>query len=133
MKVLMPPKHLCKKMHKLLNTFYENEKNNKRALSIDNYKMYREAFTIFCNWYELEVPVTNFKKKIDKTKSLGECTESGKIILLYPYVFNKRKQKEKLSCTYLGLVFHEWGHYYLWADAETKALEFELRMIKRGK
>jgi len=133
MRVLLPPKYLCKKMSKLLQEFYDNEKDNTGVIKIDNYKIFKEAVKIFCDWYELEYPITHFKRVIDKTHSLGECTENGIINLLYPNIFYIRKQKQKLSCNYISLVYHELGHYYLWSNPETKALEFELKMTKRGR
>jgi hypothetical protein len=131
MKLLLPPKYLCRKMYKLFNKFYKLEKNNEYGISALNQQFFNQGIEIFCKYYEIDIPIIKFKKKIDEQNALGECTEKGKINLLCPNIFYERKKKEDLSCDYVGLIYHELGHYYLWSDAEIKALEFELKMLKR--
>ncbi len=133
MKILLPPRYICKKMYSLFHDFYDAEKENEGRMSVDNYKLFREGVKIFCEWYELDYPSINFKRKVDNTKSLGECTEKGTLNLMYPNVFHKRNVNKNSNYSYVALVFHELGHYYLWSNAEIKALEFELKMIKRGR
>ena len=125
MKLLLPPKYLCKKIYKQLNYFYDKNKNNKKTLVERN--VFNNAIKIFCNFYQIPVPKIFFKRRYRRKTQVGECNENGKISIIYPHAHFKYKY----DCNWCGIVYHELAHYYLWAYAEEKALEFEMKMLKR--
>ena len=123
MKINLPPIKKCKRMYKLLKQFYEEYKDSKY---IENYTKFKHAMIIFCNYYHIELPIRiRFRRSFGKEKCLGMCYENGAIDLLYPYNYNGGYNK------WISIVYHELAHYILWANAEEKAIEFELKMIKR--
>jgi hypothetical protein len=124
MKITLPNIIKCKKMYKLLDSFYMENVLKKH---ITDYTKFNHAIMIFCASYGLVKPHRiRFRRCFqDDKKCLGKCYESGNIDILYPCDFHG-------DCKWwIGVVYHELGHYYLWANAEEKAMEFELKMLKR--
>jgi len=122
MKILLPSLMKCRRIYKLLKIFYETEKKNE---FIDNKTPFNHALILFCAFYNMQVPHIRFRRSFGHEKCVGMCTNRGHIELLYPYNYDGNAQ------SWIGIVYHELGHYYLWSEAETKALEFELKMLKR--
>lgn len=124
MKIALPNLIQCKRMYKLLENFYSE---NVLEKSINDYTQFNHAIMIFCSSYNMVKPNRiRFRRSFkDDRKCLGKCYESGNIDVLYPCNFYG-------DCkSWIGVVYHELGHYYLWSKAEEKAIEFELKMLKR--
>lgn len=121
-KILLPPYMTSKRIFKLLKIFYETEIENE---FIENKTPFDHALIIFCGFYNMQIPKVRFRRSFGKDKCVGMCMGNGNIQLLYPYNYNGNCQ------AWIGIVYHELGHYYLWAKAEEKAMEFELKMLKR--
>ena len=57
---------------------------------------------------------------LDWGKSGGRTFEDGKVALVHPENW-KRGRKYNSERRWIQTVYHEMGHYVLWADAERKA------------
>jgi hypothetical protein len=122
MRVLMPPLHKCKKMYRLLNEFYlENEDN----YYIDNYTKFDYAVIIFCAYYQIPKPHRIRFRRSFKEKVVGLCYGSGNIDLYYPFHYNGDAHH------WIGVFYHEMCHYVFHIKDEEKALEYEMKMMKR--
>ena len=118
----MPPLHKCKKMYRLLNEFYlENENNYK----IDNYTKFDYAVIIFCAYYQIPKPKRIRFRRNFKEHVLGLCYPSGRIDLYYPFHYPGDAHH------WIGVFYHEMCHYVFHIKDEDKALEFEMKMMKR--
>ena len=123
MKLLFPPIRKCKRMYKLLLDFYTENENNKH---INDYTKFNHAVTIFCAFYNVPRPKRiRFRRTFGKDKCVGLCYASGNIDLLYPYNYNY------IGSSWVGVVYHELFHYIFHCQEEEKALEFELKMLRR--
>jgi len=123
MKMLLPSLTKCKRMYRLLEVFYnENEKHE----FIIDYTKFNHAIIIFCDFYHVAKPYRiRFRRTFGKQKCVGLCYPSGNIDLLYPYNY------DGTSSSWIGVVYHELCHYTFHCKEEEKALEFELKMLKR--
>ena len=129
MKILLPSLMKCRRIYKLLKIFYESEKKN---YYIDNKTSFNHALILFCAFYNISVPHVKFRRSFGHEKCVGMCMGNGNIQLLYPYNYRNSKRRGNGNVqSWIGIVYHELGHYYLWAKAEEKAMEFELKMMKR--
>ena len=124
MKIVLPNLMQCKRMYKLLDSFYLE---NVLKKNIEDYTKFNHAIMIFCSSYNIVKPHRiRFRRSFkDDHKCLGKCYESGNIDILYPCNFYGDGR------AWIGVVYHELGHYYLWANAEEKVVEFELKMLRR--
>jgi len=122
MNILLPSLIKCKRMYKLLALFYNKEKEHE---NIENMTPFNHALIIFCGFYNMPVPHVRFRRSFGHEKCVGMCFKSGNIELLYPSCYHGNAH------SWIGVVFHELAHYYLWSKAEDKAIEFELKMLKR--
>jgi predicted SprT family Zn-dependent metalloprotease len=66
---------------------------------------------------------------IDWGKTAGETYENGNIHLVHPENW-KRGRKYNSERGWINMVYHELAHYFFWADAETKADTFAVRMVR---
>jgi hypothetical protein len=65
---------------------------------------------------------------LDWGKSGGRTFENGKVALVHPENW-KRGRKYNSERRWIQTVYHEMGHYVLWADAERKADAFAYRFV----
>jgi hypothetical protein len=122
MRVLMPPMYKCKRMYKLLFSFYTENKEN---YYIENYTKFNHAVTIFCDYYQIPKPERiRFRRKF-KERVVGLCYPSGNIDVYYPYHYSGDAHH------WIGVFYHEMCHYVFHIKDEEKALEFEMKMMKR--
>lgn len=133
MKILLPNLHQCKRMYKLLESFYNKNLYQKH---ITNFTEFEHAIIIFCSFYQIKRPNRiRFRRSIKEVSvprnkiCVGLCYESGNIALLYPYNF--RLSGNANINVWIGVVYHELAHYYLWSKTEEKADEFESKMLRR--
>ena len=127
MKILLPSKAQCKRVYTLLSIFYDTNKSEKGT--IENFTTFNHALTILCSFYNINKPNRiRFRRSFRDKECVGMCYESGNIDLLYPYDY-----QGDFTLSYcrqwIGVFFHEFGHYYLWSKAEEKADEYESKML----
>ena len=128
MRILLPPKKTCRRVYKLLTLFYNKEKNNKHMV---NKTPFKHALILLSNFYELPIPKFKFRRSFGHQKCIGLCYESGLIELPYPYNYSITHESQNGCHHWIGIVFHEFGHYMMWSNTEIKAMEYELKMLKR--
>ena len=90
---------------------------------------FQAAVRSLCQYYDLEPPKVEWFEYIDYGKTAGETCENGNIGLVHPQ-FWVRGKKRSTERGWINLVYHELGHFIFWADAETKANAFALKMVR---
>jgi hypothetical protein len=90
---------------------------------------FRKAITEFCRFYNLKLPRIEWYEYLDWGKTAGKTFEDGRIHLVHPdnwkrgrIYFSERK--------WIGMVYHEMGHFLFWSHPETKADTFTRRMLR---
>jgi len=91
---------------------------------------FRRAVAAVSRFYALPTPKIVWFEYLDWGKSGGRTYEDGKIHLVHPENW-KRGRKYNTERKWIQTVYHELGHYVLWADAERKADSFAYHM-RRG-
>jgi hypothetical protein len=66
---------------------------------------------------------------LDWGKTAGRTYEDGRIHLVHPENW-KKGRKYRSERQWINTVYHEIGHYVLWADAERKADRFAYRFVR---
>ena len=74
-------------------------------------------------------PKVDWFEYLDWGKTGGRTLENGKIFLVHPESW-KRGRKYNSERRWIQTVYHEMGHYVLWADAERKADLFAYRFVR---
>jgi len=90
---------------------------------------FRRAICAMSRFYNLPTPTVHWFEYLDWGKSGGRTYENGKIHLVHPENW-KKGRKYNSERRWVHTVFHEMGHYVLWADAERKADHFAYRFIR---
>jgi hypothetical protein len=90
---------------------------------------FRRAIVAISRFYRLRSPRVEWFEYLDWGKSAGRCYEDGKIHLVHPEAW-KRGRKYNSERQWIQAVYHEMGHYVLWADAERKADTFAFRFLR---
>jgi hypothetical protein len=91
---------------------------------------FRRAIAAISRFYRLRSPRIEWFEYLDWGKSGGRTFENGKVALVHPENW-KRGRKYNSERRWVQTVYHEMGHYVLWADAERKADAF-VRGFVRG-
>jgi len=74
-------------------------------------------------------PRVRWFEYLDWGKTAGRTYENGDIHLVHPESW-KRGRKYNSERQWIHTVYHEFGHYVLWADAEHKADGFAYRFVR---
>ncbi len=90
---------------------------------------FRRAISGLSRFYHLRSPKVEWFEYLDWGKTAGRCYEDGKIHLVHPENW-KRGRKYNSERQWIQTVYHELGHYVLWADAERKADQFAYRFVR---
>ena len=90
---------------------------------------FRRAIGTMSRCYELPVPQVAWFEYLDWGKTGGRTYENGRIHLVHPENW-KRGRKYNSERQWIHTVYHEIGHYVLWADAERKADQFAYRFVR---
>jgi len=91
--------------------------------------LFRRAVGALSRFYELPSPRVDWFEYLDWGKTAGRTYENGKIHLVHPEYW-KRGRKYNSERQWVHTVYHEMGHYMLWADAERKADGFAYRFVR---
>ena len=90
---------------------------------------FRSAIAAISRYYQLRSPRVEWFEYLDWGKSGGRTFEDGKVALVHPENW-KRGRKYNSERRWIQTVYHEMGHYVLWADAERKADAFAYRFVR---
>ena len=90
---------------------------------------FRRAIAAISRFYHLRSPRVHWFEYLDWGKSGGRCMEDGQVFLVHPENW-KRGRKYNSERKWINTVYHEMGHYVLWADAERKADAFACRFVR---
>ena len=119
MRMVMPGLRERRRIDKLLESFFATYKP----------AAFRSAIVAVSRFYHLPSPRIAWFEYLDWGKSGGRTFEDGKICLVHPENW-KRGRKYNSERRWINMVYHELGHYILWADAERKADAFAYRMAR---
>jgi predicted SprT family Zn-dependent metalloprotease len=117
--MLVPPIALRRDLDRRLVLFFRNQK----------LALFRQAITDFCRYYAVKPARIEWFQYIDWGKAAGKTFEDGRIHLIHPENW-KRGRIYKSERMWVETVYHELAHYLFWTDAERKAEEFTLRMVR---
>ncbi len=90
---------------------------------------FRRATGFLARFYGLPCPRFEWFEYLDWGKTAGRTYEDGKIHLVHPENW-KRGRKYNSERRWIHTVYHEMGHYVLWADAERKADGFAYQFVR---
>ena len=90
---------------------------------------FRHAIWALSRFYHLRPPRVDWYEYLDWGRTAGRCYENGKIHLVHPENW-KKGRKYNSERKWIQTVYHELGHYVLWADAERKADTFAYRFVR---
>jgi hypothetical protein len=91
--------------------------------------VFRRAVGAMARFYRLAAPPVRWFEYLDWGKTGGRTYESGLIHLVHPENW-KRGRKYNSERQWIHTVYHEMGHYVLWADPERKADQFAYRFVR---
>ncbi|MCX8071649.1 MAG: hypothetical protein N3C12_04255 [Candidatus Binatia bacterium] len=119
MRMILPPLRDRRIIHRHLETFFRTHKESE----------FRRAIRLVSKFYHLRPPKVEWFEYLDWGKVVGKTYEDGKIHLVHPENW-KNGRKYNSERQWIAAVYHELGHYVLWADAERKADLFAKRMVQ---
>jgi len=90
---------------------------------------FRCAIQSLSRFYHLRQPRVEWFEYLDWGRVGGRCFENGTIHLVHPENW-KKGRKYNSERQWIQTVYHELGHYVLWADAERKADTFAYRFVR---
>jgi hypothetical protein len=90
---------------------------------------FQSALAALSRFYRLRTPRIRWFEYLDWGKTGGRTYENGVIHLVHPENW-KRGRKYNSERQWMHTVYHEMGHYVLWADAERKADQFAYRFLR---
>jgi hypothetical protein len=90
---------------------------------------FRRAMRALSRFYDLPTPRVEWFEYLDWGKTAGRTYENGKVHLVHPENW-KKGRKYNSERQWIHTVYHEMGHYVLWADAERKADGFAYRFVR---
>jgi hypothetical protein len=90
---------------------------------------FQRAIAAISRFYALRSPRVEWFEYLDWGKSGGRTFEDGKVALVHPENW-KRGRKYNSERRWISTVYHEMGHYVLWADAERKADAFAYGFVR---
>jgi len=119
MKMVLPGLRERRRIDKLLTSFFLDYRP----------AGFRRAMVGLSRFYHLPTPRVVWFEYLDWGKSGGRTYEDGKIHLVHPENW-KRGRKYNSERRWISTVYHEMGHYVLWADAERKADAFAYGFVR---
>ena len=119
MRILMPGLKARRTIDRLFTRFFHGY----RGLD------FRRAMGALSRFYRMPPPRVDWYEYLDWGKSAGRTYESGRIHLVHPENW-KNGRKYHSERQWMNTVYHEFGHYLLWADPERKADIFARRFVR---
>jgi len=90
---------------------------------------FRRAIGRVARFYGLRPPRVAWFEYLDWGRTAGRTYENGSVHLVHPENW-KNGRKYNSERQWVHTVYHEMGHYVLWADAERKADNFAYRFVR---
>jgi len=90
---------------------------------------FRRAIGRVSRFYGLRPPRVAWFEYLDWGRTAGRTYENGAVHLVHPENW-KNGRKYNSERQWIHTVYHEMGHYVLWADAERKADNFAYRFVR---
>jgi hypothetical protein len=115
--MILPPVRERRSIHKLLGEFFQNH----------DMVAFNRAVSALCRFYNLKRPSVEWFEYLDWGRVAGTTYEDGKIHMVHPENW-KNGRKYNSERQWINALYHEFGHYVFWADAERKADTFAFRM-----
>ncbi len=119
MRTILPPLKERRLVDRHLTLFFRDYKPSN----------FQRAIGSLCRFYHLKMPNVEWFEYMDWGKTAGKTYENGNIHLVHPENW-KRGRKYNSERKWINMVYHELAHYFFWADAETKADMFAVRMVR---
>src|SRR5215475_15890835 len=119
MRMILPPLQERRTIDHYLSSFFHGYRDLE----------FRRAVSLMCKFYRLKRPRVEWYEYLDWGKTAGKTYENGSIHLVHPENW-KRGRKYNSERQWIHTVYHEFGHYVLWADAERKADRFAYRFVR---
>src|SRR5256886_10130489 len=119
MRMVFPGVRERRAVDRLLTTFFREPRE------LD----FRRGIGLLGRFYHLPRPRVRWFEYLDWGKTAGRTYENGDIHLVHPENW-KRGRKYNSERQWINTVYHEFGHYVLWADAERKADRFAYRFVR---
>jgi len=119
MRMMMPGVRSRRLVDRLLTRFFHEYDNS----------AFQRAIAGMARFYQLTVPRVVWFEYLDWGKTGGRTYENGRIHLVHPENW-KRGRKYNSERQWIHTVYHEMGHYVLWADPERKADQFAYRFVR---
>jgi hypothetical protein len=119
MRMMMPGLRDRRMVDRLLTEFF-------RTYALADF---RRAIAAMSHFYHLPTPRVVWFEYLDWGKTAGRTYENGRIHLVHPENW-KKGRKYNSERQWVHTVYHEMGHYVLWADAEPKADQFAYRFVR---
>jgi hypothetical protein len=117
--LLLPGRRERRTVDQLLTRFF-------REYSLPDF---RRAVSMMSRFYRLPSPPVAWFEYLDWGKTAGRTYENGNVHLVHPENW-KNGRKYNSERQWIHTVYHEMGHYVLWADAERKADNFAYRFVR---
>jgi hypothetical protein len=119
-KLPLPPTKLRVTIIRLLDAFYEEYQKEKFDLAVQ----------LLAKWYRLPIPPIHWWEYLDGGRTGGVTYDNGEIHMQHPENWKASKSRTQGKQKWIRMVLHEWGHYYLHSNAESKADLFERSFIR---
>ncbi len=119
MRMILPPLRERRLIQRYLESFFRLHKDAD----------FNRAVGAICRFYRLRKPRIQWFEYLDWGRAAGKTYENGKIHLVHPENW-KNGRKYNSERQWINAVYHEFGHYMLWTDAERKADTFAVRMAR---
>jgi len=119
MRMIIPGLRNRRAIDRLLTAFFRDHR----------IEAFRKAVVALSRFYLLKTPRVEWYEYLDWGKTAGRTYENGNVHLVHPENW-KRGLKYNSERQWIQTVYHEMGHYMLWADAERKADAFAYQFVR---
>jgi hypothetical protein len=119
MRMIVPGVRVRRAVDRMLTTFFREYRLHH----------FHRAIGSLSRFYALPTPRFQWFEYLDWGRTAGRTYENGSIHLVHPENW-KRGRKYNSERQWIHMVYHELGHYVLWADAERKADMFAYKFVR---
>ena len=117
MRLALPPKPVCDEIDGAFHDFFVEPAAHARE--------FRVALEAWAEFYHLKRPPVRWRRRLIQDWSAeGLCWPDGTIDLIHP------RNWPGTETEWMESLYHELGHYLLWADAEKKADMYARRWME---
>lgn len=121
MRLPLPPIRVRRLVVRRLHDFHDDPDEHDDALE--------DALARLAAYYRVPVPTVRLVDRFEPPRYLGQTHPDGRIDILHPDA-HRRLRVHGTAAVWVRTVLHEFCHALLWADAETKAEEYEAAFLR---